>query len=222
LNLDLDASNSDPKAGIVFESIRSQLARGKIPVHVVIPRKKTGITTITCIGEESIAMFERPLPSSSSLLRFWWGPESAGGMMKERPLDPTRAVRRKFESIGERLGNQKLTSHSLRRFFESTLESTGLNQIIVRRFMGHSVGREEAPYSAPPVSRMEKIYEWAYPLLRLFPKKYCSSLGDLEPSDLDSQEMRKEIQAMEEARAFSFFLNPAPFTETSSSPQLLS
>ncbi len=157
LMLNVDESNDDPNRGLVFESIRKQLSRGAVPVEIVIPRKKTGVTTITYLGEEATSALE-----IHGLHFFPWKVEGAA--------EPQRNICKKFQSLSDKITEPELSPHKLRRYFETTLTFAGVNHSIVNLMMGHSQKGMERFYLGAFRQKLRQIYLNAYDELRLFEK----------------------------------------------------
>jgi len=59
----------------------------------------------------------------------------------------------------------KVSSHSLRRFFNTNLKLAGVNESLVEYWMGHSLGRVRNAYLVPPVEEQVKLYRKAQDML---------------------------------------------------------
>ena len=171
LNLRADLENSDKYAGPVFESIKSQVKKGSKFVHIVIPRQKTSKITITFIGIEAISLLE--FYKNGQL--FPW---------KQPAHNSSSTITRGFEKFQEILNERRFTSHTLRKYFQTTLETEHVNSNWIKLMMGHSRGAVEGAYSVPPIPKMQEEYERVYPALRLFDEKYLGRLGTLSRASL--------------------------------------
>jgi len=69
-----------------------------------------------------------------------------------------------------------ITSYNLRKFFNTYMKLSGVNESIVERWMGHSIGKVRSAYlitgsgeggqgTGIPVSKMAEIYMNAYPTI---------------------------------------------------------
>jgi len=59
----------------------------------------------------------------------------------------------------------KVSSHGLRRFFNTNLKLAGVNESLVEHWMGHSLGRVRSAYLVPPVEEQVKLYRKAQDML---------------------------------------------------------
>ncbi len=59
------------------------------------------------------------------------------------------------------------SAHALRRFFQTTLEATGINQNWIKIMMGHKLPGVEGSYSRPTVDMLKEAYKTALPALSI-------------------------------------------------------
>lgn len=171
--VDVDSCNNDPGVGEVYPSFRSQIdARSQNnsndAVYVTLPRQKTGITAETFLGPEAVSMI-RLRESSRRLFPDWKGEK-----------DPASTVRKRFVQM-HRETDVQITAHMLRRYFETTLQFAGVNELIINVFMGHSSKKMGAFYTGPTIAQLREKYLEVYPKLRLFPELDPRQLWGLTP-----------------------------------------
>ncbi len=168
-SVDIESDGKEDDSNIAFESVRKQYQKGICPIAIVIPRKKTGQTTITFLGEEAI-----------SLLNFYgnrlfpWKPDAK---------DPGRTVRKAFKSIQVAIGERRFRPHTLRHRFKTILDNTGFHPNTVNRMMGHSLGKVQGAYNAPSIEELRPMYLTVYPKLRLFEPEFKDRLGTIAMKD---------------------------------------
>ena len=130
-----------------YETIDKQLAKGKNPLSVVIRRtKEQGALQVTFFGSEVIERLDR---RKARLFRF---------------REDGRNLRKYFEIVQGALNEPKFATHSLRRYFETSLEATGLNQKSIDRMMGHGLRDMGGRYSGLRPEDLEPMYKQAYSL----------------------------------------------------------
>lgn len=159
--LSLKASNPSSEYG----SIRAQLKKGVAPVHVEIRRQKTGEKTDTFFGPNAIEALQEFLPESES-----------GRIFKMS----MRSIQQKVKALGiaSKVATNEvpITSYSLRKFFNTQMKYAGVNESIVERWMGHSIGKVKSAYlitgsgeggqgQGISIDEMAKTYMRAYPII---------------------------------------------------------
>jgi site-specific recombinase XerD len=65
-------------------------------------------------------------------------------------------------AISAGIWKEGFSAHALRRFFQTSLETSGMNANWIRKMMGHALNGSEAPYSQPEVSMLREAYVRAY------------------------------------------------------------
>jgi len=84
-------------------------------------------------------------------------------------------------------GNRSLTSHSLRRFFQTTLEFASVPHNWIKLMMGHSLPETEGAYSKPTTEQLREMYQKATPLLLISSEM-----------ELEAIKQSRKIQQLEE------------------------
>lgn len=140
-----------------YQSVAVQMQEGRDPIRVVIRRKGGQFLQITCLGKEVIdKMRELKRPHRGRLFDF--------------PTDNGRTLRLYFQVAQDLLDLPNLSSHKLRRYFETTLE-IDLHPKVLDRMMGHGdSGQVNARYSGLKPSQIEGVYNRVYEKLRLMIK----------------------------------------------------
>lgn len=181
LLLDVDDMNTDENKGPIHESVREQLRKGKCPVHIVVPRRKTGITTETFLGEEALTMIDK---FEGSHLFKW-------RINVDEAVDPAKQVQRSFATLRQTFGlPEKFSPHKLRRYFKTTLRFSGVDREMVNFMMGHKQAGMDEFYLGSITQKLMGFYMKAYPDLRLFDTKRMSELATLTWDDLSEDEKR--------------------------------
>ncbi len=174
LLLDANESNNDETKGPVYDSLRNQLKKGVCPLHIVRPRKKTGITTETFAGEEAISMIDNLYGSQL----FPW-------------KEGARNMRKKFKQVREFAGLPEVFSpHKLRRYFKTTLRFAGVDREMIFFMMGHKQAGMDEFYLGAVTEKLKGEYVRAYPDLRLFDPKRMGELATLTWDDLSEDEKK--------------------------------
>jgi len=158
--------------------------------------KKTGGKTITFLGQESLhalkntlRMRQRGNPeiyirkkgkrkiivperltldspifrSYAKLYAVRNGEEGVGGHLTPNALS---IIVRKAAVLAD-VWSRGFSAHALRRFFQTSLEISGMNPNWIKKMMGHTLGGSEAPYSRPEIEVLKSAYAKAYPYLAI-------------------------------------------------------
>jgi len=145
-----------------FGTIKTQLKKGIIPVHVEIRRQKTGETTHTFFGPNTIdALNEFVNFRSRDPLIFTMSVRTVQKRIKKLAIKAKVAT----EAV-------PVTPYSLRKFFNTTMKYIAkVPESVVEAWMGHSIGRVRSAYSVVgssdmavgmPISKMAETYMEAY------------------------------------------------------------
>jgi len=148
-----------------YGTIKTQLKKGIVPIHVEIRRQKTGEKTDSFFGPNAIEALKGYIN------------EGEGGRLFHMSM---RSIQQKVKALGinSKVATNEvpITSYSFRRFFNTYMKLAGVNESIVERWMGHSIGKVKSAYlitgsseggqgQGVPVSEMAKIYMEAYPTI---------------------------------------------------------
>jgi hypothetical protein len=172
----------------------SQIFLLEPPIPLTLNRKKTGAPTITFMGKESFEAVKTTLRirqqgSPELQIRRYHKIEKMHGLAPEElslesPLfrsydkffaHETRPIRHlsphaisvivRKAAISANVWKQGFSAHALRRFFQTSLETSGMNQNWIKKMMGHALGGSEAPYSQPEITMLRDAYQKAYAYL---------------------------------------------------------
>ena len=133
-----------------YGSIRDQMKKGRVPIHIHVVREKTQFKYDTFLGEDSFeALNEIDL----------------GGPRIFPYGDST--IQMAMNGIGEELGWRHFTPYSLRKWFRTRLTLANVNDALIKLWMGHSLGRVRAAYLVPPVEEQMGVYSESYDALKL-------------------------------------------------------
>lgn len=168
------------------------------PIPLILTRKKTGRRTITFIGKEAYEALKvtlkirqvgtpemrivrygkkeikkgvepETLTLDSPLFRSYH--KQLTGKAEVKHLTPhalSSLVRKAAKVAG--VWQKGFSAHSLRRFFQTNLEISGLQHNWIKKMMGHALGGSEAPYSQPEIDTLKMAYEKSYPYLAITEK----------------------------------------------------
>ena len=172
----------------------SQIFQLEAPISLVLRRKKTGGLTMTFMGKESFEALKTTLRirqqgSPELQIRRYHKIEKMHGLAPEelslesplfRSYDKffarkTRPIRHlsphaisvivRKAAITAGVWKEGFSAHALRRFFQTSLENSGMNQNWIKKMMGHALGGSEAPYSQPEIVMLRDAYQKAYAYL---------------------------------------------------------
>jgi len=155
-----------------FGTIRKQLKKGTTPIHLEIRRQKTQERTDSFFGPNAIDALNNFLDFNRRGVLFGKG-------MSERTIQK-RVI---AIAIKTHVATKKvpITPYCLRRSFNTLmklgrpdLNIPGMNEALVERMMGHSIGRVRSAYlvtgggdgiSGVPISKLAEIYMQHYPAI---------------------------------------------------------
>lgn len=146
-----------------FGTIRHQLEKGIMPIHIEIRRGKTGERTDSFFGPNAVEALKEYLAMN-------------GGSMTGTLFNMSvRSIQAKVKSLAIRAKVATvafpITPHKLRDFFNTYMKLAGVNEAIVERWMGHSIGKVRSAYlvmgkddkaEGIPISVLAKTYLDAY------------------------------------------------------------
>jgi integrase len=148
-----------------FGTIKTQLKKGIVPIHLEIRRQKTGEATHSFLGPNAIDTLNEYLPPKSR--------KSVIFYMSDRTIQKrikTLAIQTKVASE-----SVPVTPYTLRKFFNTTMKYIAkVPESVVETWMGHSIGRVRSAYSVigtndvavgMPISKMAETYMEAYPYI---------------------------------------------------------
>jgi integrase len=161
------------------------------PVPIIVKRKKTKRLTITFMGKESLEALKtvlrvRQQGSPELMMRRYGRVERKAGLLPEnltldsplfrsyekffarkemviKHLSPHAVsviVRKAAISAG--VWKEGFSAHALRRFFQTSLETAGVQTNWIKKMMGHALEGSEKPYSQPEVATLREAYQKAY------------------------------------------------------------
>jgi len=158
-NTDL-LSLSGSTASSEYGTIKSQLKKGLVPIHIEIRRQKTGEKTDTFLGPNAIDALHEYLA------------EGENGRLFHMSM---RSIQQKVKALGIKskvaTNEVPVTSYSMRKFFNTQMKYAGVNESIVELMMGHSIGKVRSAYlvtgsgdvgTGIPISKLAEIYMGAY------------------------------------------------------------
>jgi integrase len=148
-----------------YGTIKTQLKKGVSPIHIELRRQKTGEKTDSFLGPNAIDALQEYLSSGEN------------GRLFRMSM---RSIQQKVKALGINAhvatNEVPITSYNLRKFFNTYMKLAGVNESIVERWMGHSIGKVRSAYlitgsgeggqgEGIPVSKMAEIYMKAYPAI---------------------------------------------------------
>jgi integrase len=139
-----------------YGTIKTQLKKDIVPVHIEIRRQKTGERTHSFFG-----------PNSIEALNEYVNLKSRGRIFSSS----VRSIQQKVKSIAIRAKvatkEVPVTPYSFRKFFNTQMKFAGMNEALVETMMGHSIGRVRSAYlvtgrggaaSGIPISKLAEEY----------------------------------------------------------------
>ena len=126
----------------VYGTVKQQLREGRVPVHLHIVREKTATAYDTFLGEDAVEALNEWQPSSSHIFPV---------------IDKTVRNHLRRTSKTAKLG-YRLLPHSIRKYFNTYMKLSGMNESLIEYLMGHSLGEVRGAYFVPPVEELAKVY----------------------------------------------------------------
>lgn len=152
-----------------FGTIKMQLKKGIVPVHIQIRREKTGERTDSFFGPNSIKVLKEYIELNGGSGRIFRSPSNPKKGMSARSIEQqVKAIAIKAKVATK---DVPITPYSFRKFFNTNLKYAGVNEAIVEMMMGHSIGRVRGAYlvtgaggsmSGMPISKLAEVYMQAY------------------------------------------------------------
>jgi len=139
----------------IYGSIKDQLKKGQVPIHLNITREKTQFKYNTFLGEDSFKLLNNAAFFS----------DTASHKRLFPYVDST--IQYAMKTLGDQLGWTSFTPYSLRKWFRTQLTLSDMNEALIESMMGHSIGKVKAAYLVPPPQKLREIYEKHYPALKL-------------------------------------------------------
>lgn len=162
----------------------------KPPVPLILNRKKTGRRTITFIGSESLEALKNTLrirkvgspeihirkhakkrrtkllipevlTLESPVFRSYDKKALRTGEIKHLSPHAVSVIVRKAAILAD-VWDPGFSAHALRRFFQTSLETSGMNPNWIKKMMGHALKGSEEPYSQPEIEMLRDAYQKSY------------------------------------------------------------
>jgi len=137
----------------IYGSIRDQLKKGQVPIHLNITREKTHFKYHTFLGEDSFELLNHDIVFPDHNKRLF-------------PYDDS-TIQYAMKVLGNKLGWTSFTPYSLRKWFRTQLTLSDMNEALIETMMGHSLGKVKEAYLVPPPQKLIEIYEKHYHALKL-------------------------------------------------------
>jgi len=142
----------------IYGSIKDQLKKGQVPIHLKIIREKTGVKYDTFLGEDSFELLNNA--------KFF--PDISSKSPNKRLFAySTSTIQDAMRKLGSKLEWTKFSPGSLRKWFRTQLTLHDCNDALIEYMMGHLLGRVRGAYLVPPAQKLIEIYEKHYDALRL-------------------------------------------------------
>ena len=141
----------------IYGSIKDQIKKGQVPIHLHIVREKTQFKYDTFLGEDSFEV----LNDHPELIA-----KSLSGDERLFPYTDS-TIQDGMKRLGEGFGWKHFTPYSLRKWFRTQLTLDDMNDALIESMMGHSLGKVRAAYLVPPPQKFIEIYQEHYPALKL-------------------------------------------------------
>jgi integrase len=176
-----------------YGDIREQLEREDSFIAITMITQKVKTTAKTFIGSEAITALKeyfnarrkgtRRLPpetlaDDSPLFRTW--------ELKTVKRIPRGTLSSIVRNAFNRVREQHLSAHSLRKYVQTSLEAANVNPNWIDQILGHKLINSRDAYSKPTDEQLREAYVQAYKFLKVYP-----SMNAPEPQTPTS-ELRKE------------------------------
>ena len=141
-------------------------------IAIVIPREKTNVRAITCLGPECIALMN------------WRFPDHRISSY-QAPGGKPRKLQKDIKDLAIKLRMEKLRFHSFRKFFETEISKDIKDPKWVRRMMGHTqAGMAKTYWGARESNSAKAEYNRAYRRIRLLPENLIGKLATITPAEI--------------------------------------
>lgn len=140
----------------IYGSIKDQIKKGQVPIHLNITREKTRFKYSTFLGEDSFEML-----NNGAIF-----PDMDSHNNRLFPYAHS-TIQEGMKAIGKYLGWKSFCPYSLRKWFRTQLTLSDMNEALIETMMGHSLGKVKEAYLVPPPQKLIEIYKKHYPALKL-------------------------------------------------------
>lgn len=142
----------------IYGTIKEQVKKGQVPIHLNLTRGKTQIKFHTFLGEDSYKIL-----NNRAIF-----PNSTYKNDKKRLFPYSHStIQLAMKHLGNILGWSSFTPYSLRKWFRTQLTLSDMNEALIETMMGHSIGKVKEAYLVPPPQKLLEIYQKHYPALKL-------------------------------------------------------
>lgn len=143
-----------------YGSIKDQIRKGRVPIHIHVVREKTKYKYDTFLGEDSFELLNNDaiFPDLAS--------KSTSHDKRLLPYSDS-TIQDAMKAIGGELGWSHFTPYSLRKWFRTQLTLANVNDALIETWMGHSLGKVRGAYLVPPAEGQMKVYSENYDALKL-------------------------------------------------------
>lgn len=140
----------------IYGSIKDQLKKGLVPIHLNVTREKTKFKYHTFLGEDAFEAL-----NNDAIFPDW--------ASHNKRLFPYAAstIQDAMKVLGDKRGWTSFTPYSLRKWFRTQLTLSDMNEALIETMMGHSIGKVKEAYLIPPPQKLIEIYKKHYPALKL-------------------------------------------------------
>jgi len=174
---------------LTYGHVRRELEAGSQFIHLNVTRKKEGINYETYIGPNAVEALKATLNIRRNQGEILTDNSPLFAKIKgEGHLTPV-AISLILLRLSKRTGI-KISAHRLRKFFETYMAIGKVHPLVLKYWMGHSLGSDiEARYIIPTEPDQRALYMEAYKQIDLTPKP--------EAEDLLRAEIKARLQAMD-------------------------
>jgi len=171
-----------------------------VPIRIVTKKKR--VVARTFFGPEAVEALREYLKKREKGTRYL-KPEE---LTDSSPLFVTRRKQPLTRSglsslvtqLAKRAGLERISAHSLRKFFQTQLEAAGVHPNWIEQMMGHKLEGVRGAYSMPTDQQLKEAYVNAYHSLRVFPIKVSNEEINILVRRL--RESQERILALERER----------------------
>lgn len=149
--ISLRLNNQSPICG----TIKAQLMKNSIPVHVYLERGKGMSRGLghydSFFGKDAVSALRSFIDLNAS------PPDTKLFDFTEKTAELL------IKAVSKQVMGEHITPHILRKFFNTYMKLAKVNESVIEYWMGHSLGKVKSAYFVPPVQEQMKLYMEAYP-----------------------------------------------------------
>lgn len=183
-----------------YGDIAVQLEAGEQFINIKIITQKAKIVAKTFIGEETVELLKEYIArrkqgtrrvAPETITKDSWLIRHTEKFDKTSRAGISSLVNSYIVKIGLA---KELSAHSLRKYTQTMLESSGMHGNWVQQVLGHKLSNSEGSYSRPTDDMLKDAYVKAYDALRIFPRVVTTD--DISGLVEENQRLKKEMEML--------------------------